>query len=137
MHVQAYMWTVAFWDMNVHFVHVHGLHILYMYCIAFYTTDMYMYAVWIMVDIPFPPPSKNTRSLINSPVLISHNLTLPSSLLVTTKCSVNWRLVTALWCLLRPCSVCKQYPLVTSQTYNIEYINSNIPNLQCRVYTCK
>ena len=50
----------------------------------------------ISIHSPFPLLSSTTRSRINSPVFISHNLTVPSSLLVTMKLSVNCKLVTAL-----------------------------------------
>ena len=68
---------------------------------------------------PEPPESRATRSRINSPrhvkmkfrlqtikwlwpVLTSQSLTVPSSLLVITNLLLNWRHVTADWCLLGP-----------------------------------
>lgn len=51
---------------------------------------------------PDPPDSSDTKLRINSPVLTSHNLTVPSSELVTTKRELNCRQVTADWCLLGP-----------------------------------
>lgn len=44
---------------------------------------------------PDPPESKETKLRINSPVLTSHNFTVPSSELVTTKRELNCKHVTA------------------------------------------
>ena len=61
--------------------------------------------------------SHHFHHCLNSiPVLRSHSLTVPSSLLVTTKLSVNCRLVTALRCLWGPCRVCRHCPVVMSHT---------------------
>ena len=51
---------------------------------------------------PLPPLSKVTRLRMNSPVCRSHSLTVPSSELVMTNFLLNWRQVTALWCLFGP-----------------------------------
>lgn len=51
---------------------------------------------------PLPPLSRVTRLRMNSPVFRSHSLTVPSSELVMTKFLLNWRHVTALWCLCGP-----------------------------------
>lgn len=51
---------------------------------------------------PDPPDSSATKFRMNSPVLTSHNFTVPSSELVITKRLLNCRHVTAEWCLLRP-----------------------------------
>lgn len=51
---------------------------------------------------PLPPLSRVTRFRINSPVFRSHSFTVPSSELVMTKFLLNWRHVTALWCLWGP-----------------------------------
>jgi len=51
---------------------------------------------------PLPPLSSATRFRRNSPVRRSHILTVPSSEDVTTKHRLNWRHVTALWCLFVP-----------------------------------
>lgn len=57
---------------------------------------------------PLPPLSRVTRFRINSPVFRSHSLTVPSSELVMTKFLLNWRQVTALWCLWGPENAKKQ-----------------------------
>lgn len=91
---------------------------------------------------PEPPESRATRLRIKSPVLTSHNLTVPSSELVTTKRELNCRQVTADWCLFGPVnqsinqwvsksfsshwasnlpdSVCRHCPVVMSQTLTVE-----------------
>lgn len=51
---------------------------------------------------PLPPLSRVTKLRMNSPVFRSHSLTVPSSELVMTKFLLNWRHVTALWCLWGP-----------------------------------
>lgn len=51
---------------------------------------------------PDPPESRATKLRMNSPVFTSHNLTVPSSEDVITKFLLNWRHVTADWCLYCP-----------------------------------
>lgn len=86
---------------------------------------------------PFPPLSNWTRFLTNAPVFKSHSFTVPSSLLVTTKLSVNCKLVTALWCLLGPWSVCKHCPDVMSHTYRSRYnVQTGIKNRVLVLYCC-
>lgn len=51
---------------------------------------------------PDPPESRATKFRINSPVLTSQSLTVPSSEDVITKRLLNWRQVTADWCLFGP-----------------------------------
>lgn len=53
---------------------------------------------------PLPRLSNVTRLRTNSPVLTSHNFTVPSSLDVMTNLLLNCNDVTALWCLLGPAS---------------------------------
>lgn len=69
---------------------------------------------------PLPPLSSFTRSLIKSPVRKSQILTVPSSELVMTNQLLNWRHVTALWCLFGPARVCKHWPEVMSQILTVE-----------------
>lgn len=87
------------------------------YIAGAYYTHSQCAAHILYLNWPFPPLSRFTRFLTNSPVLRSQSLTLPSSLLVTTKLSVNCKLVTALWCLLEPLRVWRQWPVVMSHTY--------------------
>merc|ERR1719234_2138843 len=68
---------------------------------------------------PEPPESRATKSRINSPVLTSQSLTVPSSLLVTTNLLLNWRQVTADWCLFVPVRVCRQAPVRMSQIFTV------------------
>jgi len=63
---------------------------------------------------PLPPLSSATRFRKNSPVRRSQILTVPSSDDVTTKRRLNWRHVTALWCLLAPTQACWRF--ITSTT---------------------
>lgn len=69
---------------------------------------------------PLPPLSNVTRFRINSPVFKSQSLTVPSSELVITKFLLNCKQVTALWCLLGPCKVCKHCPVLISQILTVE-----------------
>lgn len=51
---------------------------------------------------PDPPESSATKFRMNSPVRTSQSLTVPSSEDVITKRLLNWRHVTADWCLFGP-----------------------------------
>lgn len=51
---------------------------------------------------PLPPLSKATKLRIKSPVFKSQSFTVPSSEEVMTNLLLNWRQVTALWCLWDP-----------------------------------
>ncbi len=57
---------------------------------------------------------------VHSPVLTSHSLTVPSSEDVMTNFELNWRQVTADWCLLGPDSVCRHWPVTMSHTFTVE-----------------
>lgn len=65
-------------------------------------TSLVLEALMRHTTPPLPPLSRVTRFRMNSPVFRSHNLTVPSSELVMTKFLLNWRHVTALWCLCGP-----------------------------------
>lgn len=56
---------------------------------------------------------------MNSPVLTSHSMTVPSSELVITKRELNCKHVTADWCLLGPDNVCKHWPVMISHTLTV------------------
>ncbi|RUS81955.1 hypothetical protein EGW08_010300, partial [Elysia chlorotica] len=56
----------------------------------------------------------------NSPVLRSQIFTVPSSEDVMTNFLLNWRHVTALWCLFGPVKVCRHCPVVISHTLTVE-----------------
>ena len=58
-----------------------------------------------------PPDSSNSKSLINSPVVISHSFTVPSSELVTTSLPMIWMPVIQPLCFWAPANVWRQAPV--------------------------
>lgn len=65
-------------------------------------TSFTLEALILQTTPPLPPLSKLTRLRMKSPERRSHSFTVPSSELVITKFLLNWRHVTALWCLCGP-----------------------------------
>lgn len=77
---------------------------------------------------PLPPLSNVTRFRMNSPVFRSHSLTVPSSELVMTKFLLNWRHVTALWCLWGPANTTRDCEINSHCSTAVTLHNKTLPN---------